>query len=166
MAKVISIDPSGNWTEGKGTTGWALFEDGKLKDFGNVKAKDFDSAEQYWWNVLVASGPRGMYFGKHTIVCESFRLQPGKAAAQSWSAMETPMLIGCLKMEAWEHGHRFILQDPSCKARVPDNLLVQMGILEERNGRYYALGRPTNDHIRDAIRHGVYYHLYGVKRDE
>lgn len=163
MKRVVSIDPSGNWTEGKGTTGIAFFRDGKLEDFTDVRAKDFGSPESYWYEICVHMS---LHFKDDVIVCESFRLQPGKAAAQLWSAMETPMLIGFLRMHTYFNACPFILQDPSCKARVPDHLLVQLGVLEERNGRYYALGRPTNDHIRDAIRHGVYYHLYGEKRNE
>lgn len=162
MKRVVSIDPSGNWTEGKGTTGLAMYENGKLVNFTDVKAKEFTSAEQFWGAVEGEI----YFYSPNIIVCESFRLQPGKAAAQSWSAMETPMLIGYLKMQAWKNNCLFILQDASCKARVPDDLLVKMGMLQRRGDRYYALDRATNDHIRDAIRHGVYYHLYGERRNE
>lgn len=154
---ILSIDPSGNFTEGKGTTGWAMFKDGKLDDFGEIKAEDQNSVELYWLAVidlLDRTDP-------DAVVCESFRLQPGKAPAQSWSHMETPQLIGALRIAAFEYNVKFVLQDPSCKARIPDNVLVKMKIIEKRNGRHYALDRPTNDHIRDAIRHGVYYHFYG-----
>lgn len=162
---IVSIDPSGNWSEGKGTTGIAVFKDSKLDSVKTIKAIFFADAESYWNEVAFHASKYVVRSQIDVVVCEAFKLQPNKAAAQSWSSMETPMLIGHLRMQAWQHKQKFVLQDPSCKARVPDELLVKMGVLEKRGNRHYALGRQTNDHMRDAIRHGVYYHLYGRKRE-
>jgi hypothetical protein len=98
------------------------------------------------------------------IVCESYKLQPGKAMAQSHSSLETSQLIGYIRMTAWGHDYgeiSFVLQDPACKTRVADPILERMGIIEKRGNRYYCQDKLTNDHQRDAIRHGVYWHKYG-----
>lgn len=159
---ILSLDPSGNWSakEGKGTTGYAYFtNEGELITFGTVSAIEYPSITSYWDAVVGLIGNMDV----HTIVCEDYKLQAGKAKQQIWSALETPQLLGCLKYIAFKDGVKFVEQSPRDKVRVADPILVHMGVLEERNGRYYCLGRPTVIHARDAIRHGVYFFRYGVK---
>lgn len=158
--RILIFDPSGNWSkrEGKGSTGWATFEDGKVLDFGEISAEKYSSLEEYWFrhvDMITAKVP-------DVVVCESYKLQPGKAAVQAYSAMETSQLIGYLRMACWRK-RDFVFQEPKDKVRVNDDVLVYMGILELQGKRLYCMGRQTNDHMRDAIRHGVYYHRYGSK---
>lgn len=155
----LALDPSGNFgkKEGDGTTGWAVFENGNLKDFGHVKAEDFKSQEAYWNEVANVLNTCIV----HEIVCESYKLFGHKAKQQSGSSLDTPQLIGYLRMVAWDDHVPFIFQDPKDKVRVTDEILVHMGVLEQTaGGRYKALGRQTIIHERDAIRHGVFYHRY------
>jgi hypothetical protein len=158
---VLCLDPSGNMgeREGEGTTGWALFKDGELSNFGTIKSSDFGSQEEYWsnhvWNIFskIKTGDR--------LVMESYRLFAHKAKQQSGSSMDTPQLIGFLRMMCWGAKIDIDFQEPSDKVRVADPQLVKMGILEHRNGRYYCQGKPTVIHSRDAIRHGIFWHRYG-----
>ena len=168
---ILCFDPSGNFSEkeGSGVTGWALFQDNDLVEFGDIKACDFDNIEEYWsaHTNLMWDKVRSVTF-THNIVCESYRLQPGKAKQQSWSSLETPQLIGAMRM--YNHleemlQHNFVLQDPAIKARFSDEVLVELGIAEKIGKYYYILGRMTNLHERDAIRHGLYYLRYGVKKN-
>lgn len=170
---ILVFDPSGNWSEkeGKGTTGWALLGgDGELVDFGDIKASDYDSIEEYWaahCDLMYNKIRSAVYV--HKIVCESYKLQPAKAKQQSWSSLETPQLIGALRMYNYNEvtlRHEFVFQDPSIKARFSDEILVSSGIAEKRGKMYYINGKLTNDHMRDAIRHGLYYLRYGGKKDE
>ena len=156
--KVLSFDPSGNkGAEGEGTTGWALFNDGKLEDFGDIKASDYDSQEEYW------KFHRDLIMEQWPDVCviESYRLFESKAQSQSWSTLDTPQLIGYMRMVCFDFKIPVVFQDPAQKAGVKDDRLVKLGYLEKANNRYYALGIMTNLHQRDAIRHGIYYHRYG-----
>ena len=160
--RVLALDPSGNHgeKEGNGTTGWSLFENGIIHNFGHVEAKIHVSAEGYWTSVLEL-------LDEHTpnlIVCESYKLFGHKAKQQSGSTLDTPQLIGALRVRCYNDNLPIVFQDPKDKTRVADPILVHMGILEERNGRYYALGRQTVIHSRDAIRHGVFYHRYTAKK--
>jgi len=164
VVHLIAIDPSGNFLskEGKGTTGWASFDsDGSLMNYGDVRAKEYDTTENYWGAIIskiMAAHPK-------IIVCESYQLQPGKAMAQSWSDLETPQLIGAIRHIAWSKNVKFIFQPPSIKPRFADHILVRMGIAETKNNKIFMVqGMRSNDHQRDAIRHGLYYFKYGVKK--
>jgi hypothetical protein len=163
MGHLIAIDPSGNFSakEGKGTTGWATFDrDGDITDFGDIRAGDWSTAEMYWDAVILKSAKY------ETIVCESFQLQPGRAMAQSWSDMETPQMIGALRYMASVNGTPFILQPPSIKTRFKDDILTHMGIVSTSTGKtYMCLERRTNEHQRDAMRHGLHYFKYGRKKN-
>jgi hypothetical protein len=154
--KVLCFDPSGNYNEGSGTTGWAYFEDGELIEFGTISATDSNSLEGYWSaheQLIVVKQP-------NIVVCESFKLFAHKQKAQTWSQMETPQLIGYMRMMCWKRHVKMIFQSPSDKVRVADPILVKIGVLEMKGKNYYCNGKPTNLHIRDAIRHGIYFHKY------
>lgn len=159
MNRILCFDPSGNFSkgEGKGTTGWALFENDKLTDFGAIKSSDYESIEEYWQEHLIL-----MYNAKpDKIICESYRLQGGKQMQQTWSALETPQLIGAMRMASYTDNKPFILQDPTIKARVADEMLARWGIIQSvGSNRYNCMDRLTNLHQRDAIRHGVFYIKY------
>ena len=155
--RILSLDPSGNFHEGKGVSGWSIFSNGELEDFGDIDSKNFSSQEEYWAEhtaLIVNAVP-------DIVLCESYRLFGHKAKAQSWSALETPALIGYLRMFCWNSGIRFEMQNPSDKVRVADPQLVRLGVFEQKGTRYYCMGRLTNLHMRDSIRHGIFYHRYG-----
>lgn len=157
MTRILVFDPSGNFDEGKGTSGWALFIKGNLTSFGEIKSSDYSDIESYWnahSEMIHDANP-------DIVVCESFKLNPGKAGAQSWSYLETPQLIGYLRMRCWHKHIPFRTQDPSIKVRFTDEILIGTGDLEKKGQKYYCMGRETNLHKRDAIRHGIYYLRYG-----
>jgi hypothetical protein len=155
--RIIALDPSGNYDEGKGTTGYAVFQDGELEKFGDIKASDFPNQEQYWKHhdyLIVDEAP-------DIVLCESYRLFGHKAKSQSWSSLETPQLIGFIRMMCWISDIKFEMQNPSDKVRVADDQLVKLGFFEKRGSKYYCQGRLTNLHQRDSIRHGIFYLRYG-----
>lgn len=156
MFRVVSFDPSGNvGKEGDGTTGVAVFVNGQLKDFCSVASSDYDTQEEYWDAVA------DEMVGANAVVCESYRLFASKAKQQSWSTMDTPQLIGFLRMTCWHNHVPFCFQDPSDKVRVADPILLSMGVIEQVGRKFHCMGRPTNLHIRDAIRHGIFWHRWG-----
>lgn len=154
--RVLSFDPSGNYNEGSGTTGWAVFDNEKITEFGTISAKEFATVEDYWHqHELLISQKQ-----PNIVVCEDFRLFAHKSKQQSFSQMETPQLIGYIRMTCWGKKIKFVSQQPSDKVRVADPILVRMGVFEIKGGKHYCLERPTNLHMRDAIRHGIYFHKY------
>ena len=156
MSKVLCFDPSGNFEEGSGTTGWALFQDGEIKKFWDVKAKDFSTIEEYWNHVTMIIH----IYEPDEVVIEDYRLFGHKAKQQSWSALETPQLIGWMRMYCWEANIPVIFQSPKDKVRVADPQLERLGIIQKEGNSYYCNNIKTNLHQRDAIRHGVFYHRY------
>jgi hypothetical protein len=160
--KILTLDPSGNFSknEGDGTTGWAIFEDGELKDFGDVGAVNHDKIETYWEAISDL-----IDLSVNLVVCESYRLFAGKASAQSNSMMETPQLIGYLRMHCFKWEIPIVFQDPKDKLRVTDPILVRQGVFVLKGRKHYCQDRPTNLHMRDAIRHGLYFLKYGKVKD-
>jgi hypothetical protein len=158
MSKVLCFDPSGNYgSEGMGTTGWAIFELGQLVEFGEIRSTDYDNQESYWLAHLLL-----IYESKATIVvCESYRLFGHKSKQQHGSSLDTPQLIGAMRVQCWNQGKEFIFQDPTNKTPVADPILVRQGVFEVKGGKHYCMGKSTNLHMRDAIRHGVFYFRHG-----
>jgi hypothetical protein len=156
MSKVLCFDPSGNFEEGSGTTGWALFIDDKLLRFGDVAAKNFSTIEWYWNGVISIIEA----YEPDEVVIEDYRLFGHKAKEQSWSALETPQLIGAMRYHCWDEKIPVIFQSPKDKIRVADPQLERLGVIEKKGNSYFCLDMKTNLHQRDAIRHGVFYHRY------
>jgi hypothetical protein len=159
--KVLSFDPSGNFNEGKGTTGYSLSLDGNLPHkLGDIRATDYTSKQAYWFahkELIETSFP-------DYIVIESYRLFGHKAKEQTGSSLETPQLIGYMEMIAYELNIPVYFQDPSTKQRHADDILVKTGIIEKKGGKYYYHGELTNLHQRDALRHDLYFNKYNKKK--
>jgi hypothetical protein len=129
--RLLSFDPSGNFHEGKGTTGWALFEDGELADFGVIDSKKFENQMDYWW----AHQKLTQQLRPDICLIESYKLFEHKAKSQSWSAMETPQLIGAMMLYCYQWDVPVIFQDPQQKQGVNDERLVKLGYLEKKGNK-------------------------------
>lgn len=162
MIKMMAFDPSGNWKEGKGTTGICILVNGEPRELHELKAKDFKTPEKYWLahkRFIEAMEP-------DYVVMEGYRLynhKGMKASTQANSELETPQLIGVLKVACLENHIPFHVQYATeVKARWSDNVLVNIGILERKAGnRLYFDGEATSNHKRDALRHALHYWKYG-----
>jgi hypothetical protein len=162
--KLLSFDPAGNWgkKEGMGTTGYAVFVDGELEEFGSIKASDYPCIEAYWLaheNLILREWP-------DILLVESYKLFESKAQSQSWSTLDTPRLIGTMMMVAYKFNIHLVFQDPQQKQGVTDERLVKLGYFEKKGNRYYINGKPTIIHERDSIRHGIYYFRYGKGKQD
>lgn len=160
--KVLSFDPSGNYDEGKGTTGYCISVDGMGHTLHNISAEDFNSREAYWLRhetVITVLKP-------DVVVIESYRLFGHKAKEQSGSSLETAMLIGYLQMVCYKLSIPVFLQDPSTKSRHSDDVLVKSNVIEKRGRYYYFKGEKTNLHQRDSLRHDLYFNKYNKKKLE
>lgn len=156
--RVLTFDPSGNFDEGKGSTGWAIFVDGKLHDFGEISAENFDTKEDYWASV----GNTILFNRIDMVICESYRLYAGaRGKSQINSSLETPQLIGFLRMLCWAENIEYNEQAPADKTPVNDERLVRAGTFTKKGNKHYCMDRPTNLHMRDAIRHGIRYYKFG-----
>ena len=165
--RTIAIDPSGNFEEGKGHTGIAVIEDNNWAtvEVFSISAKDFDSRHEYWKSVISFIST---YCDDDTnVVIESYvtRMNGFTIGKQS----ETAMLIGVLvwMFECWNVPYTF--QAPSAaKTRFKDELLPKYYpklVLDTSIGknRYLYDGKVISDHIRDAMKHLLYFKRYKEK---
>ena len=160
--KILSFDVSGNFHEGKGTTGVCVMKADDDFELYELSAKKFDSAEEYWithLNTIVAEEPTHL-------VIEGYRLYNHRGSAASMQAnsiLETPMLIGVIRTHAFLYDIPLKIQYAAdVKSRWSDEILFKRGHLTMKNNRYYLGGKLTNNHERDALRHALHFRRYGL----
>lgn len=154
---ILSLDPSGAFKEGKGTSGWVLFEQNKPVDFAAIFATQHSTTFEYWRAHI------GLIYNLHqqyniAVVAEDYLLYANEARAQINSRFETCQLLGVLKYYCAEHDIPIFMQRASdVKKRWSDHVLLAKGILVKSDNRLLLNGKPTMEHIRDALRHGVHF---------
>jgi hypothetical protein len=151
--KILAFDPSGNFYEGKGTTGWALFYNGELKAVGQIRADECETRFEYWEKHLILITT----LEPNHVVIEDFILYASKKEKQIGSEFETPQLIGVLKYYCDKEVIPWHLQHAQIKSRYSNKILLYKQIISKSGTRYYAAGVPVSGHILDAIRHGMFF---------
>jgi hypothetical protein len=158
--KILALDISGNFKEGKGTTGICIMENGEIMKLDVLKAGNFDSIEAYWdaHNVYIQQE-----WPDH-IVMEGYKLYNHKGMAaktQANSDLETPQLLGYLKMVCWNLDIPITIQYASeVKTRWQEPILVHLNILQQKGTKYYWNGQSTVTHTRDALKHALHWWRY------
>jgi len=160
--KILAFDPSGNFNEGKGTTGWAQYYNNTLVSVGQIRALDYSSQKEYWQahlTLIEAIKP-------DICVMENYRLFASTKDAQINSELETPQLIGVIKMHCLHKDIHIHMQPPQIKTRFTNKILLHKKIVsQDTQNRYYAVGIPVSRHILDAIRHAEYYINFKLKKE-
>lgn len=164
---IVSFDPSGNFREGKGKTGWVVLDARKnTYRHGVIAAKDYETAVEYWGahtqfiRELLNKVPREDVI----LVVEDFLLYADSASAQTNSRMETPKLIGILEFACEEIGIPMTTQTAvQVKKRWADHILVHKNYLLPNAQKGYKNphnGRAIIGHSRDALRHAVHFKTF------
>lgn len=162
---VLAIDPSGNYKEGKGITGWCLLDTytKKVIKFGYISASMYYNQFAYWdahitlIDSLVGYAP--------AIVIEDYLLYGNRANNQINSRFETPQLIGIIKYECYKRGIMIYVQTAaSVKQRWNNSILVKKGYLNSDKRGYYIGKILVSDHIQDALRHAVHFATFGKEK--
>jgi hypothetical protein len=160
MKTILSIDPSGNFSEGKGKTGWALFfqdgAQGNTVNFGTIKAEDYTTRVDYWYGVAM----RIVIEKPAVVVVEDYRLYntPATGAAvQSFSQLETPRLLGVIEQTAQMNGIPIVFQMANVTKPYTDDKLAKLKLLIKEKNRWWFRGNALNDHERSALRHLLRY---------
>ena len=162
--KIIAIDISGNYEEGKGTTGYCIGNGkGIIVEIGEIRAADYPTRMDYHNAVLsLALNEKKV----DVIVCENFRLYQHKAQAQIHSLLETPRIIGALEYCAWQKNVPLYFQMAvDVKKRFSDEILLKNGTLKKEKNAICFKEIKTNDHMRDAIRHFYYFVNFRLKKE-
>lgn len=151
--KWLSVDP-GEYT------GWALWEDKKLKAAGTTPLWHF--ADEVWTevkdagpsiftdsNYYIEDDPVTAYGPLDLLVVEDYKIYPWKAKELIWDSVRTARLIGALTFMARACDIEFELQPAAIKEQA-----VLAGAEE-----LFLRPLHENRHHNDAIMHGVYYIL-------
>lgn len=155
---VLAFDPSGNFKEGKGITGWCLLdtETKKVAKFGYISAAMYPHQQAYWDAHITLIDSLAGY--APAIVVEDYLLYYNRADNQINSRLETPQLIGVIKYECYKRGITVNIQTAvSVKTRWSDDTLVRKGYLKRQGRSYYIGDVLVSDHIKDSIRHAVHF---------
>lgn len=169
-AYILAIDPSGNFEEGKGTTGTCLFNtiEKRIEHFQDIHASAYNSKEEYWQAHLKFIGEIIRSYEDVFIVIEDFTLDPRRAMQQSHSKMETPKLIGILQLYCKQKCVPYKMQRAvEVKNRWADHILEFKKYIIKKNRMYYLPNatKPISRHCKDAIRHAVHYATFYNKED-
>ena len=159
--KVLAIDPSGNFNEGKGVTGMVLRDDKATLTF-NIRAEDYETAMEYYDGIIQVV--LAFVSSDDKVVIEGYRLYNHagmKAQTQSNSTLETPQLIGIILYECWKNQIPIHVQYAvEVKNRWADEVLLKTGLLTKKGNRFYLpSGAMITNHERDAYRHLLHFEL-------
>lgn len=159
----ITIDPSGNFEEGKGHTGIARMSnnDWSTVETSSINAKTFDDRHTYWSAVKKVIQDAHLNGEKFQVVIESYVTRMNGFTIGKMP--ETAMLIGVLVYFCEMYNIPYYFQNASqAKTRFKDEQLPNyIPNLELRDtGRYYLNGKLINDHERDALKHLLYFKRY------
>jgi hypothetical protein len=169
-ARILAIDPSGNFEEGKGTTGTCLFDTilNKIEHLQDIHASAYTTKEQYWQAHLDFIKLVVEDYPETIIVIEDFTLDPRRAMQQSHSKMETPKIIGIIQLYCQQHDLPYKMQRAvEVKNRWADKILEYKGYIVKKNKMYYTPmhTKPISRHCKDAIRHAVHYATFYNKEN-
>lgn len=158
--KLLALDISGNFKEGKGTTGICLMINGEVWKLDTIKATDYETVEQYW----AAHEDYIMREFPDHIVMEGYKLYNHKgmsAKTQANSDLETPQMLGFLKMVCFRMDIPYTIQYAAdVKTRWSEDILVHLNILQKKGSQYYWNGEKTVTHKRDSLKHALHWTRY------
>lgn len=158
--KYVFVDPSGSFNEGKGHTGIAVCED-NLENLNiySLAADKYITRHQYWEAILNTILSHGIT-ESDVVIIEGFMIRT--TGFLMGKMPETIQFIGALSWELENRNIPYYIQTPTqAKSRFTDDSLVKyIPNFEKKSNRYYLNGHLTNDHIRDALKHLLYFMRY------
>ena len=159
--KYVFVDPSGSFNEGKGHTGIAVCEDNiENLNIYSLSANKYSSRHDYWQAILNTIFDQKLS-NSDVVIIEGFMIRT--TGFLMGKMPETIQFIGALCWELEKANIPYSIQTPTqAKSRFTDDALEKyIPNFEKRsNGRYYLNGHLTNDHIRDALKHLIYFMRY------
>lgn len=138
MHVILAIDPGETTGCASCTAEGLLFSDLKVADI-----VDLLKLEQFVGWAMVG-------YPNCVCVVESFNLFPHKARAQIGSNFPSAEVIGVMKYFAQRWDRRLVFQTPAQKEVIKDSMLKDCFHLEVL---------PTSPHIKDAMRHILFFTL-------
>jgi hypothetical protein len=170
---VLGIDPSGSFEEGKGRTGWCIFDiqNNVVLRCGEIQARNFKAQEAYWLahKHMIEDMQNTYKEDGLAVSMEDYILYTNAAASQIHSSMETCQLIGFIKMVCYLRGILLAMRTAvHVKKRWADEILIHNNYIYKVGKHHFVncYNHPLSDHIRDAIRHAVHCATFELKQKE
>ena len=167
---ILGVDPSGNFNEGKGTTGFCLYsaEKDSVLETKSIHAETYKSQHDYWHAVLMYVMNNAYKHKNIIVVMEDYTLYATKANSQINSRMETPKLIGVIEYYCEECEIPVVLQPAHLvKNRWTNDILVHKGYILKVSRQLRTIKNKLIDrHAVDAIRHAVHYGTFRNKKEK
>lgn len=150
------LSKKGDWWRGRtvaldpgGTTGLAVFDNGKLTHSRQCPTGDVYLLGPKFIQLLTSLEPE-------RIVLENYLVYSWKSSSHSWDDMHTSRLIGAI--ECWAGGQQIPVPlykqtAQQAKGWATDERLKDWGMYDE-----------GLRHARDAVRHGIYWSLFGPSK--
>lgn len=166
---ILALDPSGSFYEGKGTTGYCLFDVQKNEFIicGSIFAKNYNCMEEYWDAIVKLIIDTCRTYDKTYLVCEDYLLYSTKLQDQINSRMETPKLIGVIQHMCWKLQIPYYMQTAAeVKKRWADHILEHKGYIRMFRNRYIPTSGDMTTythHTLDAIRHAAHFITFKLK---
>lgn len=169
---VIGVDPSGNFKEGKGHTGLAVYDmvDDRIIETGYTYAADFNRFEDYYiatYNAIIDlyNKYKSEDYQEPVVSIEDYKLYGTKAKSQINSYLETPRIIGYLLTLFYESGIEYYIRPAvAVKTRWHEDILTKYGYIKKIGKSYWLRDEHTLlTHELDAIKHAVHCGKFEVK---
>ena len=160
---ILAFDPSGSFSEGKGTTGWVLMNARQeLLARGYISATDYKCAEEYWnAHIDLIKYNHKKYGSNLIIVIEDYILYKNKSKNQINSKMETCRLIGTMQYICWKLNQSYTMQlATTVKQRWADEVLLREQLIYRHRSNLIHTESNLSlglSHTRDAFRHAIHY---------
>ena len=159
---ILGIDPSGNFKEGKGTTGINLLdsESKQVRLTTDIRAVDFNTAVAYWNAHVRFINAIKKDYDNLVVVAEDYQIYESKASAQINSKVETARVLGVIEHFCYVKQIPYHTQLASLvKTRWANDILLHKEIVAKHNNRYIipATKEIINKHVLDSIRHSVHF---------
>jgi hypothetical protein len=163
---ILSLDPSGSFKYGSGTTGWCIvnLETEKILEIGKIEAKNFKTKEEYF-----AEHIKLLDKEINIVIIENFILYQHTAQNFINQELETSELIGYIDGKATERNLNVVRQNAQLikTALKKTNVLLKITnrkqfqltfkTSKKDSVQWYFNNKRIKGHIVDAIRHAFYY---------
>lgn len=155
---IVGVDPSGNFNEGKGHTGLAVYDiqEDKIDAIGCTYAGNYDTWMEYFKDTVYAIWAFCCAYKTYYVSIEDYILYAHKSKEQTNSQLETPRIIGYILMELWKRGAQVYMRPAvQAKTRWKEDVLVSYGYIEQRGKSYYWNDQLLLQHHMDAMKHAI-----------
>ena len=169
--RILALDPSGAFEEGKGTTGWCMLKDDRtFVNIDHISAKDFATDMDYWKaHIDLIRIHHNVYENNMVVVIEDYLLYATEALSQINSRFETVQLIGVIRYFCSQNNITLVIQQASqVKSRWANTILEHKGFIVKKGRSFYIPGTThiINRHELDAVRHAMHYATFKNKEEQ